>query len=704
MNIPPDGRAIELRDLRASLRHGGRWIAGGLVVGLALAVAILLFAPRRYKAETTVLLRDNPEAGSRLGGSSSGEDGISLGNLTELLSLGSAYDTEVEILTSRAVLERVADSLQLQARVTSPEALPSRYVFESLSYPRNAPAEEYEFELSGSAYRVRGDGRQADAAPGQLARIGALTFRLRDGRLPPRFAVRVAGMEETLDGLEKRLTVDKAGGDIAELTFRARDPVTAATVPNAMVAQYLVRRTTTDRGINQFRYEFLSAHADSVRRDLAAAENALRGYQERSGVLDPEFAGETELQRAVGLRADLEALTTESRGLEQLLARARPDPRELAAYPSLLRNATVSGILSRILDLETRRNDFLERRTPQDPDVVVLTEQIEGLERQLTSLSRSYLSGLKKQEAEIRDELSGYRARLEALPAHAERTYSLEREVKRLSETLVALQTQLVQTRLAAIAEGGEVRQIDRAFPPTKPSFPNPLLTLAGGIFGGLFFGVAGAVASGRLRETVREPREAELATGIPAVRLLPEGPLVLESPEGPATVLLVPLREPAAALAAGERAASTAVLQGRNVVLADLTTLNGNAAPYRLAPGEPVEEQEISVSTELAPAPGDSDGGYGVFRPSGTPTPLHLRGAMEDLERRFGFVIGVLPSLNHPAAVALLTPGRSAVLVVPAGSVEREELGEAVREVARMGARPAGVVVYPAGSNGRIF
>ncbi|MGI9189111.1 MAG: Wzz/FepE/Etk N-terminal domain-containing protein, partial [Longimicrobiaceae bacterium] len=226
MNIPPDERAIELRDLRASLRHGGRWIAGGLVVGLALAVAILLFAPRRYKAETTVLLRDNPEAGSRLGGSSSGDGGISLGNLTELLSLGSAYDTEVEILTSRAVLERVADSLQLQARVTAPEVLPSWRVFESLSYPRNASAQTYEFELSGDAYRVTGDGRATQVGPGRTASIGALTFRLRDTRLPPRFAVRVAGMEETLDGLEKRLTVDKAGGDIAELTFRARDPLT----------------------------------------------------------------------------------------------------------------------------------------------------------------------------------------------------------------------------------------------------------------------------------------------------------------------------------------------------------------------------------------------------------------------------------------------------------------------------------------------
>jgi uncharacterized protein involved in exopolysaccharide biosynthesis len=705
MNVSPEDRAIDLRDLRASLRHGGRWIAGGLVVGLALAVAILLFAPRRYKAETTVLLRDNPEAGSSLAGSSSGDEGISLGNLAEVLSLGSAYDTEVEILTSRAVLERVADSLALQARVTTPEALPSWHVFEAISYPRNAPAESYEFELSGDAYRVSADGQEARVVAGRPAKLGALTFQLReDSRLPPRFAVRVAGMEETLDGLEKRLNVDKAGGDIAEVTFRARDPVTAAAVPNAMVAQYLVRRTTTDRGINQFRYEFLAAHVDSVRRDLAAAEQALRGYQERSGVLDPEFAGETELQRAVGLRADLEALTTESSGLEQLLARARPDPRELAAYPSLLRNGTVSGILSRILDLETRRNEYLERRTPQDPDVVVLTEQIGALERQLTSLSRSYLSGLKTQEAEIRNELGGYRARLEALPAHAERTYSLEREVKRLSETLVALQTQLVQTRLAAIAEGGEVRQIDRAFPPPKPSFPNPLLTLAGGIFGGLFFGVAGAVASGRLRETVREPREAELATGIPAMRLLPKGSLVLESAPEERTVLLVPLGEASAALAAGERAASTAVLQGRNVVLADLTGLNGDAAPSRLTRGEPVEEREMSVSTQLLPAPEHSDGGYGIFRPSDTPTPLHLRSAMEDLERRFGFVIGVLPSLNHPVAVALLGPGRSAVLLVPAGSADREELGEAVREISRMGARPAGVVLYPAGSNGRIF
>ena len=43
-----------------------------------------------------------------------------------------------------------------------------------------------------------------------------------------------------------------------------------------------------------------------------------------------------------------------------------------------------------------------------------------------------------------------------------------QREVKRLTQTMLGVQAQIIDARLAAIAEGGQVRQIDVAQPPNR--------------------------------------------------------------------------------------------------------------------------------------------------------------------------------------------------------------------------------------------
>src|SRR5205823_6252263 len=80
--------------------------------------------------------------------------------------------------------------------------------------------------------------------------------------------VKLFDREDAIDDLSDRLTVRKIGGGAVEITYRARDSVTSAAVPNLMTAVYMIRRKTVDRGLNQRRLEFLAAKADSVRTDL----------------------------------------------------------------------------------------------------------------------------------------------------------------------------------------------------------------------------------------------------------------------------------------------------------------------------------------------------------------------------------------------------------------------------------------------------
>jgi uncharacterized protein involved in exopolysaccharide biosynthesis len=704
----PADRTVDIGELGAALRRRWRWVAGGALGGVVLALLASAVVPPQYRAKASVLLRSGVE-GSGLGGRSRQGDGVSLGGLADLLSLGSGLDTELEILTSRAVAGAVVDSLGLQARVARPRATAVAELFSLTRWERVPPPQaRYRFERDGDGYRVSGATSPVRAVPGVPVRLDGSEVVLRAGAaLPDVFEVEVAARQDAVAALQKRLKVQRLGGEVAELAFRAGDARTAAAVPNATVAQYLARRRTSDRGVNQRRYEFLEEHTDSVRVELARAEAALRAEQERSGVLDPQVYGKAELEQGLALRAEHEALEAEAGAFRTLLRQSQAggiSPRDLAAYPTFLENPAINRILSELTTLDRERTALLDRRTERDPDVVVIDQQVRQLERQLVETSSAYLRGLERKQAELKADLGRFDALLGALPAKAQANFRAQREVMRLSQTLVALETQLVEARLAAIAEGGDVRQVDVAEVPRRPFLPKLWLSLALGIFGGVFFGAVGAVGGGIGARRLQDERQAARIADVPVLRFDAHAPLLLGgATESARSVLVVALGGAGRALAVAERVAATAALRGAAVVLADWHRAHPPAALPPRAGEEAAHEHthaDVVVPEALERAAAPEGGGYLVFRGNGASTPS-ARAAFAELERRAELVVAALPTLDDPVTVALLSPERAALLVVELERTLRSELEESLRVLDRLGVPVAGVVVCGAGDDG---
>jgi len=695
---------VDLREIGAALRHGWLIVGLGSVLGFGLGFAALKVVPERYEATAKVLVRESPDmARSALSG---------LGDIGSLIGGGfgggfggsSALSTELEILSSRTLVGAVVDSLLLQAQVEAPEGIPSRSLFERVVVTPGAPSRQYAVERSGSGYVVRGEGVRVDAVAGSTIVLPGAEVVLAAGDHPEGFTFRLMDRDDAISAVIRALSTRSVTGDVAEIQFRARDPRTAAEVPNLLIDEYLRNRRVMERGTNQHRFEFLVGHSDSVSVELARAEAALREFQESSGVMDPRLTGQTQLMRAMELQGELESIEVEMRALQRIVdadRAGRIPPRELAAYPSFLRNAAINDVLSRLLELETNRLVLLQRRTSNDPDVVALTESIEHLETQLRSLSTAYLTGLDRQRDEIGTEMGGYRAVLGALPGQTEESFRRQREVERLAQIQLALQSQLVQTRLAAIGEGGDVRQIDAAIPPRKPAFPSRGFVLLMGVFGGTFFGVVGAVGTGLMRRRIREPWEVELAAGVRAATLGGSAPLAFPEIRTARSLLLVPLDGAGDARAIGERLVETATLQGRDAVLTDLTRDDRSS-----------EVAASSAATGSLPALADGSGQVLLDLPTGSVhLPLYRAGGGESasrsratlahLEERFSLVVAVVPPISEPRSLSLVGPERPVLLVAGIDAVTRTQLSEAVQTVERFGGTVAGVVLCP-GRNGR--
>ena len=648
---------IDLADVARSVRRGWRVVLGSIAACLVLALLVILFGPRRFEGKASAIVRSaDPSSSllSRLGGDALG--GLAAGAGAIFGGGGTQLETEIQILESKSVLGEVVDSLMLQVQPREPEGLPATRFVREVRLPGSFKRLDLDFERTGSnQYRVTGDGVNATAAAGGAVATPVGIIRLRDS-LPASFTVRLLDHEDAVKQLSKHLDVKKAGGEVLAVSYRAPDSITAAAVPNVALSTYLARKKTSDRGVNAHRVEFLSAQLDSTAVQLASAEQALRLFQERSGLLDPEVMGKLELEQAADLRKSLGEVEVEQGALDQMLAQVAAGhmtQRQLAAFPAFLKSGGINDLLSRISELETQRTRLLETRLESDRDVVALTRSINDLQSQLVPLGKAYSGALQRQRSEIERQLGTMSAQLDQFPGEAQTSGRLVREVKRLGLTYAALQTQLVEARLSAIAEGGDIRQLDAATVPKKVAFPDPVITTSAGVGLGLVVGLLLALVAGSHGRYVEGPAAIERVAGVPALRFDPRTPLLMSGRSAVRTVLLIPVEQGVGTLRVAERLADTALARGQSATILDLTSPSA-AAPVGASVG----------------------------------------GLISRLEQEHSLVVVRLPGMASDSTAAALSDDRPVLLVAPLRRVSRRNLTGAMETLRRLDVPCAGVVL----------
>ncbi|WKW12452.1 hypothetical protein Strain138_001745 [Pseudogemmatithrix spongiicola] len=442
---------IEFAEIGPALRRGIARIGIGLALGLLLALLVILFVPARFAGRAMLVVRTEASASSLIGqqlGAFADLAGGALGNA------GDRMKTELSLLQSRALLADVVDSLRLQLRAG------------------------------------RTPGFRLDVPLPRDERFAPRKLDVGDAR------VTLVDREDAIDDLARRLDVKVVGGETVEIRYSGRDSLSAAAVPNLVAARYMERRRTVDRGLNQRRVEFLSAQSDSVRRALREAAGALRGAQEGGKVVSLELSERAEVEGRIAVQARLAETEAELAALERLIADVgTSDPRRLAGFPALLRSPAVNDLVSEMSRLGTERALLLADATARAPRVVAVDSALAQLRAQVMPLARTYADALVGQRDEFRQQLSASRARSATLPRAAESLLLREGEIEALGKLALAVEAQLLDARLAALGEGGDVRVIDPAVVPRRVSFPRPLPTLAIGLFVGLLLGTFAALA-----------------------------------------------------------------------------------------------------------------------------------------------------------------------------------------------------------------
>lgn len=522
---PGNRSDFSVGDLVASLRRHRLLTAACIVGAVALAVLYTLVASPVFEARS--VLRFEAEQ-------------VNLPQLIQLLSTENRIGTEIEVLQGRSPARAVVESLGLRGRVTSPRRTRISKLFSLLRVATSA-------DTATLLIYVQPDGKVAVTSAGSrndtiVSRIGDTTdvagirFALTPMALEyPELRLEVVSTEDAIRAFQSSLKITRPARDADLIAIRVtgNDPVRVSAVANLLADQVISGRRALQIGRSGSNIRFLREQLDTLGAQLRIAEDTLRAYREREGVVDAAEAARTQVGRLAQVQADRGALDAERQALARLLEQAQSDSanaarggpalsRTLMSFPTLFKNQAASALLGALATVENERAALLVRRTPEDPDVKVLTNRVAQLDAQLKGIAETYLQGLTNQVDALSRVAEGFGTALDSLPRKEVQAARREREVKVQQDLYTLIQTRLKEAQITEAMEDPTVRVVDRAVIPIRPIRPKPLINIALGLVLGSIVGVGVSIGRDLTDRSVRTRADALFGSGLPVLGAIP--------------------------------------------------------------------------------------------------------------------------------------------------------------------------------------
>lgn len=417
-----------------------------------------------------------------------------------------AINTEMEVMRSRELMERVVNSLDLT----------SSSEFNARLAPPDAPT----------------------LAKAPRAWMTELIFGGEDAALAPVEADPAAEFERAVNAVRNRFSVnDVARSFVFQITARSPDPVMAAELANALANGYVQDQIDLKFNATAQATEWLSARVSQLRDELQASEQELK-----------TFMASTDLVSA-------EALDALNRRLKDL--RDRASDAEAAVTPADLRlqeltEARASGDLG--LMSEVARDRTLDRIIRDGVD------QLSSNER-ATFMARydQIIAGLEA--AKIRDEAQARSISASVVELEAQiidqsddlvTQEQLRREVEANRLIYESFLTRLKEISVQQGAQQADSRVLSEAIVPRAPTSPNASRIQLLAIFVGLVAGAGLVLGREILQNTYRTAEDLERQAGLTVMGQIPMIPAskrnrvleyILEKPNSPAAEAIRNLR-----------------------------------------------------------------------------------------------------------------------------------------------------------------
>jgi polysaccharide biosynthesis transport protein len=353
------------------------------------------------------------------------------------------------------------------------------------------------------------------------------------------------------------------GTDILNVSFAWDNPETASAVVNKLMDVYVANNLANSRSEAVSAGKFIELQIPQAKIELDKASEGLRSFKARNQIISLK----EESDSAVKIIEELSNKLNEARGMLADVTSQQAEVRASANIPSdrtvaqtvnvssLSVNPGVQGTLAELQKVQNNLAVARARYTESSPIVMDLSEQERTLNQLLQQrvadssgssepissgqldigdtkrqLANQYVSlqsqrvGLEKKVQTLASLHEAYKRRANILPNLEKQQGELERSLTIAQKTYEELLTRQQAIRLAENQAMGNARVIQNAIAPNSPiSSKLTLLLAVGGVFVGVFLGVAAAFLVDSIDKSIKTIKEAQTLFGYTALGLIPK-------------------------------------------------------------------------------------------------------------------------------------------------------------------------------------
>ena len=517
--------SLHLRDLLRIIYKRKWWILSVAIVMLVVSTLNTLMETPQYRATTTIQIEKQAQRVV---------DYRDASGATELYDDGQFFQTQIELLRSKALAERVMEALRLD-----------------LDRKPNAGAPATGAEKATDPVAERGDW------------IGRILTTLRKRSEPSIKDTQMLDRESVVGALRGSMQVEPVPNSrLVRINVVGADPALAARVANAWADAYTKSNMERKVDASSYARTFLEQELAKSKIRLEESENSLVQYTRQKQILSVDEKSNPLTQNFTDFSA---ALAKAEQDRIKNEANYDEIKRTLSSSRDLLENKALATFRESKAKLELEYQQQLRTYKPGHPSMQALQAQIDLSEQRIQSESKAITGSVETTAKAALDSAIAQETRLRARVETSKRgildvqdqgiRYNiLKREVDTNREMYSGLLKNLKEVGVTAMVGTNNVSVVDKADVPLFPFRPDVFRGAMTGILLGLMAGLALAFVVEYMDDSIKFPDEVERFTGLPLIGVIPKVNVSKSSPEDQAT------REPRSALAEAYRSVRTAL------------------------------------------------------------------------------------------------------------------------------------------------
>jgi capsular exopolysaccharide synthesis family protein len=506
------GRSIDFHKYLSILRRK-KWITVISVLCIFPLTAMNIYIQKpQYHAQATLLIEDlSPRV---------------LTNIQDVIAVDRTQDffnTQYEIIKSRAISEEVVDTLQLH-KIPRKE---DNEIEKKIKYILEAPS-----RLIQGLKRVLT--RFADYLAGvpQLQIATTETGGSGTGSLEPLEEYRQAVISRFQSSLIVR---PRENTKLVDIGVRGENPQDAAKQAN-MAAQVYIRQNLEKKlDVARKAVVWLTKEEATLRERVHNAELALQDFRERNKLvsLDHDERQNLVLQNLSTLnstymesrrsRIDLQSRIGNIRNLLQ------KDIEELESYSDIINNISIARLRDRYFELRYEYNTLAKNYTEKHPRLILINSQMQDIKNKINDEIKSVINGMQitlksllEKESSVNSILEEQKKQVLELKNDLITFNSLKNELEITKDLYLAVSKRLREAKLTEALETNNVKVVQHALAPSWPVPARNTLKLLLGIFAGLGLGAGIAFVSDYLDRRFKSAIDIERELGIPLLGVIP--------------------------------------------------------------------------------------------------------------------------------------------------------------------------------------